>query len=139
TAQSGAVAGRQLDDVLLDVEGIGKLRLRPAAGGLDRALGVPPGPRRLELRRPGAAAPPLLPVLEVDLAPDTAAVARLRLGPEPGTGTGAPWVASLASSRTSVATGERVALSARVEPAGRATPRWTLTPPGCGRLSPAAS
>ena len=139
TVQVEAVAGRQLDDVLLDVEGMGKLRLRPAAGGLDRALGVPPGPRRLELRRPGAAAPPLLPALEVDLAADTAALARLRLGPEPGSGTGAPWVASLVSSRTSVVTGERVALAARVEPAGHATPRWTLTPPGCGRLSPAAS
>jgi len=134
----GAVAARELGDVLLQVEGVGTLRLRPAAGGLDRALSVPPGPRRLELRRPGVAARPLVPPLEVDLAPDTAADAWIQLGLA-GDRIDSPWVASLVSSRTSVPVGERVVLSARAEPAGQVTPRWSVAPSGCGRLSPAVS
>ncbi|HZJ53159.1 MAG TPA: DUF4038 domain-containing protein, partial [Myxococcaceae bacterium] len=139
TVRVGAVAGRELDDLLLQVDGVGTVRLRPAAGGLDRALAVPPGPHRLELRRPGAEGRPLLPPVQVDLAPGAAAEARLRLGPEPASGMEAPWVASLLASRTSVASGERVTLSARVEPRERATPRWSVTPPGCGRLSSSTS
>src|SRR5262245_26314689 len=136
TVRVGAVGGRELDDVLLQVEGVGTVRLRPAGGGLDRALAVPPGPRRLELRGPGVAGRPLVPPVEVDLAPDTAAEARLQLGPEAGGRMESPWVAAFVCSRTSVGVGERVALSGRGEPPGRATPRWSVAPSGCGRLSP---
>ena len=139
TVRVGAVPGRELDNVLLQVEGVGTLRLRPAAGGLDRALTLPPGPHRIELRSSGAAWGPLLPPVEVDLAPDTAAEARFQLGPDAESRVAGPWVASLVSSRTSVAVGERVALSAQLEQPGRAIPRWSVTPPECGRLSPSVS